>query len=110
MDDELVSSDDEQEQVEEQKEKFTNSVTFTGAFSQNIHTVLLCAHGTAQSLAKIIFHGHMKEVGKAETLYHEKTTESLKIYFIEAGNILVLLPESSLKSTFASNLTDILFG
>lgn len=47
MDDELVTSEDEQEQQEEEKEKFTNTVTFTGAFSQNIHTLLLCTHGTA---------------------------------------------------------------
>ena len=52
----------------------------------------------------------MKEVGKVETLYHEKTTDTLKIYFIEAGNILLLLPEPTLKGVFATNLTDNLFG
>ena len=102
MDEPMLDSEDEQDRVEEEKEKFTNTLTFTVPLPAQVNTILVCAPGTAYSLSKIIFFGKIKEIGKAETLYHEKTIETLKVFYVEASHILVVHPESSLKSLFAS--------
>eukprot|EP00347_Sterkiella_histriomuscorum_P009862 403339590 len=118
-DEELVDSEDEREAQEEQKEKFDLQLTFTTLVPQLIRTILVAPHGNAQALSKIILgHGltggdRLKEIGKVEVTYHEKTQEVLKILHYSGaseGQILVLHPQEALKSTFVNQLVDKLFG
>ena len=92
-DEEVLSSDDEQEKIDEEKAKFTATVTLekvTGA----VKNVVVCAQGSAQALAKIIFDGKIKEVGKAEVTQSEKTKEVLKVFYVEEHQILFVNPDS----------------
>jgi len=81
-DEDLVTSEDEREKQEEEKEKFEVNVTFTTPVPQLLRAIVVCAHGNAQALSKVIFHDKLIEIGKAEAKYHEKTTEILKIYHL----------------------------
>jgi hypothetical protein len=47
MDEELVSSEDEQERVEEEKEKFTNSLKLDQPLPKQVKTVVILSHGTS---------------------------------------------------------------
>lgn len=118
-DEELVDSEDERAAQEEEKEKFELKVTFSTPVPQLIRTVLVTPSGNAQALSKIILgYGHtagdrLKEIGKAEATYHEKSHEILKICHYSGGiegQMLVLLPTEHLKSLFVNQLVDKLFG
>ena len=92
MQDEVVySSEEEQERIEEEKERYVATVALTGVTGP-VRNVLVCAAGNAQALTKILFEG-MAEAGKAEVLYQEKTKEVLKIFYVQASQLLVLHPE-----------------
>jgi hypothetical protein len=70
VDDEVLSSEDEQERIEEEKEKFTATVTVNREkITGGIRNVLMCQPGNAQSLTKILFDGRLTEAGKAEVVY-----------------------------------------
>jgi hypothetical protein len=92
-DDEVLSSDDEQEKIDEEKAKFTASVTLEKV-NGLIKNLVVCAQGSAQALVKIIFDGKIKEVGKAEVTQSEKTKEVLKLFYVEEHQILVIHPDS----------------
>ncbi len=81
-DQEVLSSDEEQDRIDEEKEKFTATVTIN-AISGQVKNVLVCAAGNAQALTKIIFDGRLTEVGKAEVTQQEKTKDVLKIYYVQ---------------------------
>lgn len=85
-DEELVDSEDERAEQEEEKEKFELTISFSTPVPQLIRTVLIAPHGNAQALTRIILgHGQaggdrLKEIGKVDVKYHDKTQEVLKIY------------------------------
>lgn len=101
-DEELVESEDEREKQEEEKEKFENTITFDTPVPSQVKTILVCPHGQAQALSKIIFHDKMIQIGKTETLYHEKKHETLKILYSSEYNLLVIYPTEFLKSVFTN--------
>ena len=76
------SSDDEKTREEEAKEVSESTVTFTEKLPSTIKNILVCNPGTAKALAKIIFDKNLVEIGKAETTYKEKTTDTVKFYYI----------------------------
>lgn len=64
--DEVLSSDEEQDRLDEEKEKFTATVTLN-ALNGPVKNVLVCQAGDAQALTKIIYDGgKLVDVGKAE--------------------------------------------
>lgn len=92
--DEVLSSEDEQERQEEQKEVFTATVKLESGIPGPVRNIVVVNSGQAQALSKIVFEvGTEKEIGKAEVLCQEKTKDVLKIYYIPANELLVLHPE-----------------
>lgn len=71
IDDDVLSSEDEQERIEEEKERFTATVTVGAGLTGPVANILVCSAGNAQSLTKILFEvgGAVAECGKAEVLY-----------------------------------------
>ena len=92
VDEDVYSSEEEQERIEEEKEKFVATVSLTGVTGP-VRNVLVTPAGNAQALTKILFEGKLTEAGKAEVLYQEKTKEVLKIFYVQASQLLVLHPE-----------------
>lgn len=79
-DEEVLSSDEEQERIEEEKSKFTATVTL-GNFSAGVKNIVVTPAGNAQALTKILF--TLTECGKAEVLQEEKTKEVLKVFYVQ---------------------------
>ncbi len=79
-DNEVVSSDEEQERIDEEKEKFTANVKIEGVGA--VKNVLVCNAGNAQALIKIIFDGKLVEAGKAEVTQQDKTKDVLKLLYV----------------------------
>jgi hypothetical protein len=50
MDEELVDSEDEQDKVEEEKEKFTNNLKLDHPLPQSVKTIVVCPQGAADAL------------------------------------------------------------
>ena len=69
LDDEILDSEEEREKVEEDREYFENKVVFTEEVPQ-VQTVLVLVGANTQALAKIVYFGRIREIGKVETLYH----------------------------------------
>jgi hypothetical protein len=103
-DEEVLSSDEEQERIEEEKQKFTATVTVDG-ISGSVKNLLVCSTGNATALTKIIFDGKMPEVGKAEVTQQEKTKDVMKIFYVQEHQLLILHPES-VKSTHSGTIID----
>ncbi len=80
-DQEVMSSDEEQDRIDEEKERFTATLTLNGITGQ-VKNVLVCAAGNAQALTKILFDTKLTDVGKAEVTQQEKTKDVLKIFFV----------------------------
>jgi len=81
-DEEVLSSDEEQDRIEEEKSRFTATVTIDG-ISGPVKNLLVCAAGNPTALAKILFDGKMPEVGKAEVTQQEKTKEVMKVFYVQ---------------------------
>ena len=107
-DDEVLSSDEEQEKIEEEKAKFTATVKLEN-ISGPIKNIVVCAQGSAQALTKIIFDGKLKEAGKADVTQQEKTKEVMKVFYVEEHQILILNPDS-VKSSHSGSVIDQLFS
>ena len=73
-----------------------------------VKSIVVCPSGASQALTKIIF--DLKEVGKTETTYKEKTHDTLKLYLVEQYSLLVVHMEPALKGQFANQLVDLVFG
>ena len=79
-DDEVLSSEEEEDRIEEEKQRFTAVVNLEGVAT--VKNVLVCAAGNAQALTKILFDGKLKEAGKAEVTQQEKTKDVLKFFYV----------------------------
>ena len=119
-DEDLVDSEDERDAQEEKKEQFELKLTLSSPLPHHIKTILVPSHGNGQALIRIILGDgqiggdKLKELGKIEAHYKEKDTDVLKILHYSGagneGNIVVLMPEESLKSLFVNQLIDKVFG
>ena len=110
MNDEMVDSDEEKEKEEADKEVSESKVIFTsGAPPAGVTSLVAFERGDAMALAKIVLDGKLVEVGKAETLYKEKTKDSLQLYHMAEGNALVIYPTETLKGSFQGQIMDQLF-
>ncbi len=102
-DDEVLSSEEEQDRIEEEKEKFTATVTVDGV--GKVKNMLVCAAGQAQALTKILFDGKMKEAGKAEVTQQDKTKDVLNLFYVAEAELLILHPEG-LKSSYSNTIIE----
>lgn len=110
FDDEVVDSEEERELQEEEKDKFEVKVQVSGPLPPKVKALVVFSLGQAQSLSKIIFHGHLSEVIKGEVTQHEKTVETLKVYFVAEHSLLVVHPTEKLKSAFVNQHVEQLFA
>jgi hypothetical protein len=76
----------------------------------SLRAVLICEPGNAQALTRIVFDEKLVEIGKGETTYREKTTDTLKVYLVSDYQLLVIHPEHGMKSSFANDLSEQLIG
>ena len=110
LDDQVGSdSEDEQEKTTQEKEISQTSLKIEASWPKNIKTVLICERGNALALTKIIFDQSTKDLGIAETTYKEKTQKVASFLWIEKYQILQVVPESALKSSFIPELMDSFF-
>ncbi len=98
------SSDDEKTREEELKEVSESKLIFTSQLPKNISNIVVCSPGAAKSLALIIFGKNLVEIGKVETKYKEKQIETLKVYYVEASQLLVIITEPELKDAFSGSI------
>ena len=49
-----------------------------------MRAVLLCECSHSEALTKVLFGDDLVEVGKAETVYQEKTKDTMKIFLVKA--------------------------
>ena len=109
IDDEgVLSSDEEEERLEEEKEKFTITITLD-QIAGSVKNILVAAEGNAKALTKIVFDGKLLEVGKANVLYKEKNTDVLKVFYVQERELLIFHAES-LRGAFATPIVDQLFA
>ena len=91
IEDDFVESDeDEIEKKEELKEKSESTIRFSATIPKDVRGVIISTPGNASALLKIVYDGKLVEIGKGETHYKEKTSDTLKIYHVQDHNILIV--------------------
>jgi hypothetical protein len=108
--DDVLSSDEEEEKIQEDKEKFTATLTIGDAAKAGIKNLIVTPEGNAQALTKILFDGdRLTEIGKVEVEQKEKTKEVLKIFYVQQYQLLVLHPDG-VKGAFCPSIISQLFA
>ena len=68
--------------------------------------MLLCECSHSEALTKVLFGDDLVEVAKAETVYQEKTKDTMKIFLVKAQGLLIV---HKVGSKFSADLSYLLF-
>ena len=90
--DESFDSEDEQELIDQEKDKFENKIEMASPMPTELSTVLICSSGEAQALTKIIFDGKLTQIGKTTTTQKDKTKDTVLFYHVADAGLLVVHP------------------